>query len=276
MSIFKRNDILDPRSWQLIKANARHVMSLNPPAAIFHFPVDDCDYQYDRSVRNRLYEVIDLVTDLGMDGLVLHSNRVATHQVWSQRDLRKEQSQLSSFLRQLNTRIENADIWIGMENMPLMGNDALDYDPVLVYPQDAGMISYGKIGLTWDFCHYSYTVEASTRINNGTLNGDGYPSLLECDFLDFESLTDQICHFHFSAFRGFATTSGGRCREGFAPWAGVVEESVYDKGFQLMCQSPHARTVTLEIAESDYVDRSQIWKVIDWCRGRIDDESMQA
>lgn len=272
MSIFDRQDIMNSQPWESIKANAHRIMSFDPPAAIFHFPVNDCDYLYDKTVRNRLYEVIDLIADIGMDGLVLHSNRIAGHQVWSRRHLSQERGQLADFLEQLNARIKDKGIWVGMENMPLMGNDALDYDPILVYPQDTTMISYDDIGLTWDFCHYSYTVEAVTRIMNGTLSGDGYPPLSACDFLDFKSLTDRIYHYHFSAFRGFATTSGGRCREGFAPWEGDVEESVYDKGFQVICQSQRARTVTLEIAEANYVDRTQIWKVVDWCRQRITDE----
>ncbi|MFE2205051.1 hypothetical protein [Streptomyces rubiginosohelvolus] len=271
-NLFDRDAIMDTDVWQGVRATVRRVArDERPPAFTFHFPVNDCDYLADPVVERRLFEAIDLVADNGLDGLVLHSNRIRSVAQWRQLDVEKERQQYVEYVHALADRVGDASFWIGLENMPITGNDALELDPLLVFPEDFDGLSVGNIGITWDFCHYSYSVYVAELLAAGELveDADCYPNVRSSGYLDFARLGPMTVHHHFSSFEGVATRAGGVCREGALPTDGVVPESVNEQAFALIAKSERARTVTLEIREHDYHNRQAVYEAARWCEQRL-------
>ncbi|MFD7244540.1 hypothetical protein [Streptomyces massasporeus] len=273
-NLFDRRDVMDPDTWNGVRRTVRHIAATaGPPAFTFHFPVNDCDYVQDPAVEKRLFEAIDMVADNGMDGLVLHSNRIRSVREWNRLDIAVERRRYVEYLHKLADRVAGAPFWIGVENMPITGNDALELDPLFVFPEDFAGLATGNVGITWDFCHYSYSVHVAGLLAAGELGADAecHPHVRTCGYLDFARLAPATVHHHFSAFQGVATRTGGTCVEGELPSAGLVPESVYDQAFAVIAASPRARTVTLEIRETDYRDRVAVYEAARWCESRLSD-----
>jgi hypothetical protein len=267
-SLFDRRDIVDEETWRRVRENTLRVArEYRPSSYTFHFPVNECNYMDDPLVRQRLWESLELVDQCGMDGLVLHSNLVYPTDDWKRRDPAKHWEEYRAFVEELRRRTAGARFWVGLENMPIHGNDAEELDPVLVFPQDFEGLYGGNVGVTWDFCHYSYTVHVARQLLSGELDErDEYPRVLPTGFLDFLNLGDHIVHYHFSAFRGVASRRRQtRCMEGVAPWEADVPEAVYREAFTHIARS-RAKAVTLEIRETDYRARKTVFEVARWCR----------
>lgn len=268
-SLFDRADIIDDTRWHTVQRNVEEVSSRHePPSFTFHFPVNDCNYVEDGAVRNRLYESLELVDRYDLNGLVLHSNQVYSVHEWMQLDLPRVREKFSEFVGDLRRRVEGANFWIGLENMPIMGNQGVDLDPLLVFPDDFAGLLGGNVGVTWDFCHYSYSVHVVDLLETGKLRErQFYPSIKSAGFDSFESLAPHIFHFHFSAFNGVASViSGVQCREGQLPWEATLPSEIYADAFKLMAQVAPRSAVTLEIAETDYCQRENAYLVADWCK----------
>ncbi|MFG2348684.1 hypothetical protein [Streptomyces phaeochromogenes] len=271
-SLFDRNDIMDADVWDGVRGTVRRIATDHQPSAFtFHFPVNDCDFLADPAVERRLVEAIDLVADNGLDGLVLHSNRIRSVEDWQRLDIEMERRYFIEYIHRLADRVGDAPFWIGVENMPIMGNDALELDPLLVFPQDFQDLSTGNIGITWDFCHYSYSVYVAGLLAAGELAADTdcYPNVRSADYLDFTRLAPVTVHHHFSSFQGVATRAGGVCLEGALPTAGLVSEAINDEAFAVIARSERARTVTLEIRELDYHNRRAVYEAASWCEQRL-------
>lgn len=271
-SLFDRRHILDEDAWARTKENVRRVATQHrPPSFTFHFPVNDCNYVADKRIEARLFEALELVDACGVDGMVLHSNQVHSVETWRTLDPARERDVFLRYVEGLKERIRGARFWVGLENMPIMGNDALELDPLFIFPSDFEGIASDNFGVTWDFCHYSYSVWVERLLREGTLReADRYPLIGRGDYLDFTQLEGSIVHWHFSAFEGVACASQGTlCTEGVAPWKGTVPEGVYALAFSRMRQSRRARTATLEIRERDYRRRETVFEVADWCRRQL-------
>lgn len=267
-SIFDRRDILDERRWETVKNNVRLISSrYHPSSFTFHFPVNDCNYLEDESVKCRLYESLEMVDRHQLNGLVLHSNQVYTVKEWMRLDVVRIRERFSEFIQGLRGRVKGAGFWIGLENMPIMGNQGLDLDPLLVFPDDFQGLVGDNVGVTWDFCHYSYSVHVSNLLRSGELpEQQYYPVVGTGDFDDFKSLAPHLLHFHFSAFDGVASVlSGAVCKEGQVPWESTLQLDTYVNAFKLMILLAPDNAVTLEIAERDYRHRINVYRVVEWC-----------
>lgn len=272
-SLFDRQDIVDPEVWRQVQANTLRIAREHRPASYtFHFPVNDCNYLEDPLVRQRVWESLELVDACGMDGLVLHSNLIYPTDEWRRLDPARKWEQYREFAQELQQRTRGARFWVGLENMPIHGNDAEELDPVLVFPHDFEGLYGGNVGITWDFCHYSYSVFVASKLLANELDElDEYPRVQPAGYMDFLALGDHIVHYHFSAFRGVASRRRGtRCVEGMPPWDADVPEAVYREAFAHICRSK-AKATTLEIRETDYRFRKMAFQVADWCRTLMED-----
>jgi hypothetical protein len=268
-SLFDRRDLVDADTWATTCRNVRRLAKeACAPSFTFHFPVNDCDYLADSLIRDRLWEALDLTASCGLDGMVLHSNRIFPTDDWRRRDLAGERARYAEFVAGLRERVRGAEFWIGLENMPITGNDACELDPLLVFPGDFDGLCGGNVGITWDFCHYSYSVHVASCLRDGRLaEREDYPNVTEDGFFAFERLAPHIVHYHFSAFSGVASrVTGSMCTEGVPPWEASVEEAVYREAFARMLRTGRAKAATLEIRERDYTKREVAQRVAAWCR----------
>lgn len=269
-SLFERRDITDDDTWQRVMATVRRIASdYEPPSFTFHFPVNDCDYLASKRIADRLREALDLVGSAGLDGMVLHSNRLRPVDYWRPVTLAAERAAYLKFAAELRQRIEGAPFWVGLENMPILGNDGTDADPLLVVQADYQGMLGGNLGATWDFCHYSLTVHYCQRVR---VPDDHFPYPEPVPrFADDFGFEDRIKHYHFSAFRGVPDVSAGTvCSEGQLPWQSTLPEEIYARAFRRIAADPTAKAVTLEIQENDYCDRRRVFEVARWCRALSD------
>ena len=271
--IFDRSDLVDSARWALVETNLRRAAPLMGSRLLFHFPVNESNYVEDPLIRDRLWYCLDLAANLGLGGIVLHSNIVRPVRAWSPESANVATLAFLDFAALLARRLEGAPMWVGLENMPIMGNDALDLDPTLVFPADFAGLCSGQLGITWDLCHWSYSVHVVEKILTRELNErDFYPRLREAQYLDFARICDRIVHFHFSGFRGLARVHGGgvkQCHEGVGPWEADVPEAVYEQMLSAMAGATRAQTITFEVAEESYRVRPRTRAVMEWCRRRI-------
>ncbi|WP_405709670.1 MULTISPECIES: hypothetical protein [unclassified Streptomyces] len=278
-SLFDRADIEDEETWrQVWQTVGRIARDDRPPSFTFHFPVNDCDWTADPWASERLDETVERAGELALDGIVLHSNKWLPVADWQRRDLPAERERFAERVADLRDRLAGTSLWVGLENMPLTGNDGTDLDPLLLVPADYTGLVGGNIGITWDFCHYSYTVEVTRRIAARSLEPQPwYPDVGRPGFQDFTALGPALRHFHFSAFAGFADPlRGSVCAEGQPPWQADVPEAVYAAALRSMAAVRHVKAITLEIAERDYTQRENVFAVARWCRGVIEEGESDA
>jgi hypothetical protein len=267
-SLFDRIDVVDPDRWETVCRTVREIARRHRPESFtFHSPVNDCDTTPAPLSAARRRAALDLVAECELDGMVLHSNRIRTVEQWRGLRLADEREIFAERVHRLGEQVAGAPFWIGLENMPITGNDAAELDPLLVFPADYAGLTGGNVGVTWDHCHFSYSCHVAGLLATGALAGaEDYPNVRRSDPLAFESLSDAVVHHHFSAFRGVADRAGGRCVEGVPPWAATVPEEVYATVFRALARSTRARAVTLEIREDDYTRRRDVFAVARWCR----------
>lgn len=275
-SLFERDQLMDDDLRDQVEANLRRLSTMELPSLTFHFPVNDFDYVEDASVRSRLVEVLLLAAELHLDGVVLHSNRIGTVAEWRRRDLPHERHRLRDVLVEIAGRVVDSDMWVGMENMPITGNDGQELDPLLIYPEDLAEVSSAGVSATWDVCHFSYTAFVGARVLDGSLGQpeSDYPALRplreeEATLLP-RAVLPYLTHVHFSAFAGVADRRTGACTvEGVLPYESDAGEAIYRRAL-LEVESSGVAAVTLEIAEEDYRRRSNVRRMLDWCTSTLD------
>lgn len=273
--VFDAEDLLEAERWALVRRNLAEVAVRMPPGRLlFHFPVNRANYVEDEAVRRRLWQCFELAAQFGVAGVVLHSNQIRPVEDWTPDLAVRTRDRFAEFCVHLRDRLRDAPFWVGLENMPIMGNYGRELDPTLVFPSDFEGLCGGQLRITWDLCHYSYTMYVVEQLRAGVLDERerrAYPSLREHGLFDFLDLAPDIVHWHFSAFRGLARTQPGpdgrreRCHEGQTPWAASVPESTYAQLLAAMRGLPHVQQVTFEVAEDDYRNRVNTRAVMRWC-----------
>lgn len=278
-SLFDAADVMDAGRWALVRRNLAAAADEAPEYLTFHFPVNDADWVTDPAVRRRLLEAVTYVADLGFQGVVLHSNRIAGIETWRARELAVERSLLGEAVAALRRELKGSETWIGLENMPVTGNDAIDLDPLLVYPEDFADLCQGLVGITWDVCHYSYTAHIGELLAAGTLDHprSDYPNLREPQPGDSEqrlvpdAVVPHLKHAHLAAFTGVADRRTAiLCEEGQLPDDGNLPARRYRDAL-LDLRAAGTPAVTLEIQEADYTCRSQARIMLDWCEAVLGD-----
>jgi Xylose isomerase-like TIM barrel len=267
--VFNRRDVLSRDRWDTVVANLRQVAAVMPAGhVVFHFPVNDSNYVEDAAVRDRLWASFDLAAELGLAGIVLHANQIRPVREWSANLFERTRDRFGEFASVLAARVRGLPFWVGLENMPIMGNDADELDPTLVFPADFAGLCEGNLGITWDLCHYSYSVHVASLLASGALDeAEHYPAVRDQGLEAFVELAPHIVHWHFSAFRGVARVAGGeRCDEGQTPWRSTLGEPTYARLFRRMLELTAVQQVTFEIAEDDYCgERVNARAVMRWC-----------
>ena len=171
----------------------------------------------------------------------------------------------------LDEEIKGTDIWIGVENLPIIGNLGDDFDPIFIYPEDFTdlvNLELSNVGITWDICHWSITY--LTRL--------GISKLLrqeEIEYKDFHkylSLMDYIKHFHFSSFKHLTIPySEIRCYEGENPANGSIDESLLHETLLKVKNNTLDKNIGIvfEVQETDYTNRKRSWETLNWFHKNI-------
>jgi len=265
-ALFNRED-LEETPWKLVWDNiAIACERYGSENVSFHFPVNDSDFVADSFVRKRLTDALQRASDYGLRGVVVHSNRISSFDEWRTRNLAVERRSVVETLCAVREEV-HSPTWLGLENMPVMGNFGKEIDPIFVYPDDFQILVGTDVGIVWDICHSFGTIAQIEEVTLGKQAEYCYPSIRQMDFLEFTRLSDQIVHWHFSSFVGTANPeTGSICREGVLPSEGSVSESKYRRAFIEMEKVDPSRYVNFEVKESDYLNRQNGKAIIEWSR----------
>lgn len=247
------------------------VQTLNPSLLTLHFPTDNADYLSSEFIKKQLYEFINLAIKYNAAGITVHANQFMNIAEFQKYNLIDNRKRIIEFFKMIDEEIKGTNIWIGVENLPIIGNLGDDFDPIFVYPEDFNdlvNLDLSNVGITWDICHWSITY--LTRL--------GISKLLrqeEIEYKDFHkyiNLMNHIKHLHFSSFKHLTIPySEVRCFEGESPTNGSINENLLHETLLKVNNQVSSRNIGIvfEVQETDYTNRVKSWETLNWFQKNI-------
>ncbi|ATL40953.1 sugar phosphate isomerase/epimerase family protein [Bacillus velezensis] len=254
-----------------------YAKQLDPSLLTLHFPTDHADYVHEDHIKKQLYHFAELAVKYGAKGITVHANQFMTVEEFQVYDLEGNRKKIVEFFAEFDERLKGTDIWIGVENLPIIGNLGEDFDPIFIYPEDFTelvQLDLKHVGITWDLCHWAITYQthlsSALMFRNDQLK---YP-----DFFQFLSIKESIKHYHFSSFRQLAFPHGGvRCFEGRHPSEGTIAEELLRRAADTLQELYRNQDtgIVFEVMEEDYTERRESWRTLEWFGGVSDDEDQK-
>ncbi|HAE36253.1 TPA: hypothetical protein DCX66_04005 [Candidatus Nomurabacteria bacterium] len=232
-----------------------------------HFPTDNADYLSDPEKYKALISAINICSETGISIIVLHSNYIISSNLFNKNDIENIRNGYSSLLSDIDLYItkQNIKVLICIENMPIIGNDGIDFDSVFIFPEDFVFIKNLKnMAVTLDICHWGFTCEFMKSIDNIHPYIESKKSI---KFNDMLKISNIIKHLHLSSFKylTFPHTMIN-CEEGIIPNLGLISEQEILSVLKSMQDDEQNRLLTLEIKEIDYTNRINFIKTVDWLK----------
>lgn len=259
--VFDGAQLTGDEPWRRLRANLRHARDLGADPVTMHFPTANADWVHDDAVYEALLRFCDVGTECAVDGIVLHANQFVSVEDWRAFDVPKARHEVVAKLAELDDRLADRPMWIGVENMPIIGSAGVDFDSVFVLPADFDALAElesPRIGVTWDICHWAVTYSTLRTIAHLR------QETVAVQPLDLPSVP--VRHIHFSSFLGHAMPLWpGECFEGAVPQAGEFDEDLLAAMLaETIARSAPGTSVVFEVQEEDYENRRGCWQILDW------------
>lgn len=259
---------LQTDTWSMTWCNIAKATNLYGPENVtFHFPVNDSDYVADAFPRERLAEAYRRAGDLGLAGVVVHSNRIREADEWRKFDAAAERQRVGEMLSTIASSDASSDTWLGLENMPLVGVSGYETDPLFVCADDFEDLP-GNVGIVWDVCHGLCSESYAAAFKDERIPSDLLARPIASVLFDPASLADRIVHWHFSASRGLNNPSMLTvCEEGVLPQEADMPASAYEAAMrQIAVMTGEQCAVNFEVQEQDYSQRVRGPAIIRWAQ----------
>src|SRR5579883_1456443 len=156
--IFNRQDLEDDHWRTVWRSIGKAVEWYGSTNVTFHFPVNESDYVDDSFVLGRLTSAYLKSAEMGLQGLVVHSNRIRKIDRWKDINLVDERKRVTEKLAEIANLGGRSNTWLALENMPVMDNFGKEIDPLFSYPNDFRVLNGLPIGIVWDSCHFTNTL----------------------------------------------------------------------------------------------------------------------
>ncbi|MFJ4688929.1 TIM barrel protein [Streptomyces sp. NPDC088789] len=263
--VFDGAGLAEEAGWQALRAGLRTVSALGVSELTCHFPTENADWVNDDHAYHMLLRFCDAADAAGARGVVLHANQFVQQEDWLRHDLSGTRGKVVERLAELDARLAGSRLWIGVENLPVIGAEGTDYDPVFVRPDDylpLHALGSSRIGATWDICHWAVTYATDRAVAQLQRRPP------EDDALALPTVP--VKHIHFSSYTGLALPfTAGRCHEGVPPQDGDPDQEVLAAMVRAaLAASDGQARVVLEVQEEDYENRVNCWRTRDWLLGR--------
>lgn len=250
--------------WRLITSNIQKVKEQLPGSLLsLHFPTTNANYLESKEVEEYFIRFLNLAIDQGIHTVVSHSNHIETYDQFDLSKIDASRRHYLSFYERLDGMLENKQLNVCIENMPVIGDHGVDFDSIFVFPEDFADFDFRHLKVTWDICHWSVTCSMLQTLSN-------FSSRVHVQapkFDNFYALRENIGHIHFSSFNGLAyPLDNAVCHEGIPPQEGDINPSVLNDCLKELRSWPQDLTVVLEIAESSYLNRIKLTETIAWLR----------
>jgi hypothetical protein len=262
-------DDLKSSNWEYAWKIFEYIIQANPHQRFsFHFPMNDCTYIDDCFIYNRLVEALLRSQDLGISKVVIHSNVVLNLDHWQNIDLSYYRSKCLETLNLAQCE-SGTKVLICLENMPFIGANSTNADPLFIHPSDFTMINGTGIKITWDICHFFQVIKTAELCRNGFIKKKHIKRLVgDPHFFDLKNIVNYIEHWHFSGFNGITIPyTNTICQEGSHPLNSLVPEFRYIQALKVIAKNIKSKKFTaviLEINELDYTHRENIYSVSNW------------
>jgi sugar phosphate isomerase/epimerase len=269
--VFDGRDLAEESHWRAFEEGLRRARSLGAAKLTAHFPTDNADWVGDPRFFEALVRFCDLAVRHGVEGVVLHTNQFVVQDEWRSYDVLDARRKVVDKLADLDERLKGYPLWIGVENLPVIGSQGIDYDPVFVYPCDFDpVVEIGSdlLGVTWDLCHWAITVSTAESIAQLLRRPVGVTAY------DLPQLP--VRHLHFGSFSGHAMPFwAGGSFEGATPQNGEVEQCLLAQMLRnaMAAASSGAQNqsygVVFEVQEQDYRARTACWETLEWVSSEL-------
>ena len=271
--IFQREHLDD--AWKSAWDNTAKAVSLYGNRFVtFHFPMNDCDFVDNPEIFQRLCEAYRRASDLGLSGLVVHSNKIKTVKEWNRLDIVEERLKVVDALMKVCSKVETKGTWLGLENMPLIGNEGYELDPLFCFAEDFKVLP-DEISIVWDVCHAVSSIMYTKLLDESSdFSGLRLRPARPKDF-DFKIALPSIRHWHFASFRGVNNpVRGTSCFEGVLPSEGTPDPKIFEDILGIIKSSSATDTnVNFEVQENDYSNRRRGPEIIEWAKQILGNDS---
>jgi hypothetical protein len=226
-----------------------------------HFPTDNADWVNIPEQFDNLLRFCDLAAECEAEGVVLHANQFVLVDDWPGFDLPGARKRVVEKVAELDEHLAGSPVWIGLENMPIIGSAGVDFDSIFVHPADFdGLLELDspRIAVTWDVCHWAVTYS--------TLRAVAHLCQETPVTGPFDLPALPMRHIHFGSFTGHAMPYWpGDCFEGSAPQVGDFDQDLLAQMLaHAIDRSDEGTSVVFEVQEEDYENRRNCWRTRDW------------
>lgn len=259
--VFDGDQLAGDEPWRVLRANLRQARDLGAEPLTMHFPTDNADWVHEPAMYDALLRFCEVADEVAADGVVLHANQFVVVEDWPGFDVAAARREVVDRLADLDERLAGSPLWIGVENMPIIGSAGIDFDSVFVEPADFDALAElgsDRIGATWDVCHWAVTYSTLRTIAHLR------QEKLAVDPLDLPAVP--VRHLHFASFVGHALPFWpGECFEGATPQEGEFEQDLLAGMFaEALTRSAPGTSVVFEVQEKDYENRTACWDTLAW------------
>jgi sugar phosphate isomerase/epimerase len=259
--VFDGTDLAEEEGWRRLEGNLRTLSDAGAPRLTMHFPTENADWVNDRRSFDTLLRFCDLAAATGVDGIVLHANQFVQQDAWLDFDVRAARERVVARLAKLDEYMVGMPAWIGVENLPIIGSEGVDYDSVFVQPDDylpLLELKSDRIGATWDVCHWAVTWTTLAAIGQLRQHPAPLPPLALPPL--------PIRQIHFASFTGHAMPFWpNACVEGVPPQQGDIDPArLGEMLLAAVDAAPGEVGIVFEVQEADYTRRVNCWQTLDW------------
>ncbi len=227
-AVLFNGDELAGENWKRFEEVIADFMHKGARPITLHFPMYNANYLEDPRSRAEFWQFLELAHSNSVVGVILHSNYSIHVEDLAMTDLPLLRERFLEFYAEVDRNIRDSIFWVGIENMPLMGNQGNEVDPIFIYPEDFAAFHFDHVKVVFDLCHWTSTVSIVDQWLKKPTNPHLYPPIRPCQLSDFLQLETEIVHLHLGAFKGIPVPpSLQTSTEGYVPGEGDLPSSIY-------------------------------------------------
>lgn len=247
----------------LLQAVTSIIEKVKPLEVSFHYSMNNCEYWKNKVERLYLIRICDVLNELNVNRLVLHSNfirSISDIDLTKFEEIRQKIIDTLLFIKKLYPQID-----ISLENMTVLGVMLDDADPLFLTADDFDLLKNTDLSITFDFCHFwtnEFIMKNDLLRHVKDINYKYYDYLHKKDFSlkSFNNITKHINHIHISSFQ----YKDNRIIEGKVLSDGIVPRTKIESDILFMKKNNQNNLIyNFEISEENYHERKAIYRMVD-------------
>lgn len=253
-------DDLTPDGFKKLENNIKSILRTGNSNVTLHYPTEQADYLREKQAYEKLLKLIDLSLECDAKVLVVHSNHFISSKNFDHAGLDTIRNAYIDLFWGLSERLNGSNLRICVENLPWIGNESFDADPIFVFPKHFDALgSIPNFEVTFDLCHWGQTFLLWNTMAN--LVSDIEP----IEFNEFLIKCQAIGHLHVSNFKGLSfPNSNAVCVEGELPQSGDVNSRLLAETLNVFHGLDKEYFSVFEVTEEDYTSRRNSWESLRW------------